>query len=90
MVEGKFDATIIWGPTAGYYAKQYKDEAELVLLPITATNKQNAEAKYVYSMSMAVRYGEKEWKQKINQLIKENKQEIDKILLDYGVPLIEN
>ena len=90
LVEGKFDATIIWGPTAGYYAKQYKDEAELVLLPITATNKQNPEAKYVYSMSMAVRYGEKEWKQKINQLIKENKQEINKILLDYGVPLIEN
>ncbi len=89
LVEGKFDATIVWGPTAGYYAKKYKDEAELVLLPITATNKQNPEAKYVYSMSMAVRYGEKEWKNKINQLIEENRSEIRQILLDYGIPLIE-
>jgi hypothetical protein len=45
--------------------------------------------KYSYSNSMAVRYGEKEWKEKINNLIKENKAEIEKILTDYGVPLVK-
>ena len=88
LVDGKIDVTIVWGPTAGYYARQYKDQAELVLLPLK-DDLNNPEAKFIYSMAMAVRYGEKEWKEKVNQLIKENKEEIRKILLDYGVPLIE-
>ncbi|MCG8323902.1 MAG: quinoprotein dehydrogenase-associated putative ABC transporter substrate-binding protein [Thiotrichales bacterium] len=89
LVAGKIDATIVWGPTAGYYAKKLKDQAEIVLLPINDIDKQNAEAKYTYNMSMAVRYGNKEWKDKINQLLKDNKDDIDKILMDYGVPLAE-
>jgi len=36
-----------------------------------------------------VRYGEKAWKEKINKVIKENKAEIEKILMDYGVPLVK-
>lgn len=89
IVDGKIDAAIIWGPTAGYYANKYKDRAELVLLPVKDDVKKNREMKFSYSMSMAVRYGEKAWKEKINNLIKENKTEIDKILTGYGVPLIK-
>jgi hypothetical protein len=39
---------------------------------------------------MAVRYGEGDWKDKVNSLIDENQAEINKILTDYGVPLIQN
>jgi quinoprotein dehydrogenase-associated probable ABC transporter substrate-binding protein len=88
LVTGNIDATIIWGPTAGYYAKQYKDKADLVLLPLK-DDPRNPEMKFKYRMAMAVRFGEKAWKEKINQLIKDNKKEIDKILTDYGVPLVE-
>ena len=42
-----------------------------------------------YSFSMAVRYGEKKWKETINKLIKENKTEIEDILIDYNIPLIK-
>jgi len=87
LVAGKIDATIVWGPTAGYFAKKYKDEAEIVLLPIQDSD-QNAEAKYTYSMSMAVRYGEKEWKDRINTIVQDNIEEIHKILTDFGVPLV--
>ena len=90
LVSGKIDATIVWGPTAGYYAKKYKDKAELVLLPLEDDpNNPNPEMKFTYNLSMAVRYGENEWKEKINRLVKENKKEIDQILKDYGVPLKE-
>jgi mxaJ protein len=89
IVDGKIDVAIIWGPTAGYYAKVYKDKAELVLLPVKDNVKKNRQMKFSYSNSMAVRYGEKEWKEKINNLIKENKTEIEKILTDYGVPLVK-
>jgi len=87
LIAGKIDATIIWGPTAGYYAKQYKDKAELVLLPMKDDPK-NPEMKFIYKMAMAVRFGEKEWKEEINKLIKDNKKEIHKILTDFSVPLV--
>jgi len=88
LVNGTIDATIVWGPTAGYYAKKYKGKAELVLLPLEDDPK-DPQMKYTYNLSMAVRYGENEWKEKINRLVKENKTEIDQILKDYGVPLKE-
>ena len=88
LVAGHIDATIIFGPTAGYYAKKYKDKAELVLLPMKDDPK-NPEMKFVYKMAMAVRFGDKAWKDKVNQLIKDNREEIKKILTDYNVPLVE-
>ena len=89
IVDGKIDAAVIWGPVAGYYAKKYADKAELVLLPVKDDVKKNREMRFSFSNSMAVRYGEKEWKEKINSVIKENKAEIEKILTDYGVPLVK-
>jgi len=88
VVNGNIDVTIVWGPTAGYFARQYKDKVELVLLPLS-DDPINPELKFTYNLSMAVRYGEKEWKDKINRLIKENQKEIEQILMDYGVPLQE-
>lgn len=88
LASGKIDATIVWGPTAAYFAKELADEAEIVLLPVK-DNPSIPEAKFVYSMAMGVRYGDKEWKEKINNTIKENIDEIHKILKDYGVPLVQ-
>jgi len=89
IVSGKIDAAIVWGPTAGYFAKRYKDKAELVLLPVKDDLKKNRQMQFTYSNAMAVRYGEKVWKEKINNVIKENIEEIEKILTDYGVPLVK-
>lgn len=89
IVDGKIDTAVIWGPTAGFYAKKYKDKAELVLLPVKDDVKKNREMRFSFSNSMAVRYGEKEWKEKINKVVQENKDEIEKILSDFGVPLVK-
>jgi mxaJ protein len=89
IVDGKIDAAVIWGPIAGFYANKYKDKAELVLLPVKDDVKKNREMRFTFSNSMAVRYGEKEWKETLNKVIKENKTEIEKILTDYGVPLVK-
>jgi len=37
---------------------------------------------------MGVRYGEKAWKQTIEDLIAKNQSKIDAILTEYGVPLV--
>ncbi|MEE8320451.1 MAG: quinoprotein dehydrogenase-associated putative ABC transporter substrate-binding protein [Gammaproteobacteria bacterium] len=87
LIEGKIDVTIVWGPMAGYFAKKYSDEAELVMLRMT-DDPTEPSMKFQYSISMGVRYGEPEWKAKVNQLIADNREEIKQILLDYGVPMV--
>ena len=90
LVAGNIDATIAWGPTAGYYAKKYKDQVELVLLPLNEDKEgKNPNLRFKFSIAMGVRHADKEWKAKVNQLIKENKEEIDQILIEYGVILIK-
>ncbi len=82
LVSDKVNLTFVWGPIAGYFAKQIKDH-EVVVIPM------NSEPgfKFDYSIAMAVRFGEKEWKEQINRLIDKHQDEIHKILTDYGVPL---
>jgi quinoprotein dehydrogenase-associated probable ABC transporter substrate-binding protein len=78
LIDGKIGSTIVWGPMAAYFANLYKDEAEI-----------EPSMKFQYSMAMGVRHGEEEWKEQVNQLIRDNKEEIRQILLDYNIPLVE-
>ena len=87
IVANKIDATVIWGPIAGYYAKKHSDK-NLVAVPLPS-GKDNPEMKFNYNMAMAVRYGENEWKARVNRFIDENNEKILSILEDYGIPLGE-
>lgn len=84
LADGKLDAAIVWGPIAGYFAKQVK-EPKLTVVPM----KSEPGVKFDYSMSMGVRYGERDWKQQIEALIEKRQPEINAILKDFGVPLLE-
>lgn len=84
LANGKIDAAIVWGPIAGYFAKQVK-EPKLTVVPLRS----EPGVKFDYAMAMGVRYGEREWKQTIESLIEKRKPEITQILRDYGVPLLE-
>jgi mxaJ protein len=86
IVANKIDATIIWGPIAGYYAKN-TEKVELVVLPLQA-GEDDPEMKFNYNISMAVRFGDNQWKQQVNELIDRNQTGINKILNDYGMPSI--
>ena len=87
IAAGKIDAAIIWGPTAGYYAKTLHGEADLVLLPMH-DDPAHPDMKFEFSFAMAVRYGDDAWKQQVQQLIKDNSSEINSILKEYGIPLL--
>ena len=87
LISGKIDATIAWGPTAGYFAKNAEGGENITVLPLR-NDPESPLLKFEYSMAMAVRYGEKEWKDKINQLIVENQEELNTILADFGVLLL--
>ena len=87
LIAGKIDAAIIWGPTIGYLAKTLEGGEDLIVLPVY-DDPSSPLLKFEFTVAMAVRYGEKEWKDKINQLIAENQAEINAILEGYGVPLL--
>lgn len=84
LVNDKINLTFVWGPIAGYFAKQIKGHT-LAVIPMTS----EPGIKFDYRIAMAVRRGEKEWKDQVNSLIDKHKDEIHTILTEYGVPLLE-
>ena len=60
---------------------------KLILKPLI---KEKLPPRLVYRITMGVRRGELEWKRKLNSLIRKNQGEIDRILADYGVPLLDD
>jgi hypothetical protein len=84
MLEGTIDAAILWGPMAGYYAKN--SGANLAVVPLV---KEKTGSRMTYRITMGVRPSDQEWKRTLNRVIKDNQAEINKILLDFGVPLID-
>jgi quinoprotein dehydrogenase-associated probable ABC transporter substrate-binding protein len=81
---GEIDAAVLWGPMAGYYAKQAKPP--LHVTPLVA---EKSGPRLVYRIGMGVRPADQNWKRLLNRLIEENQPAINKILLDYGVPLLD-
>jgi len=86
LVNEEIDMTIIYGPFAGWWQKK-TDEVDIVTIPLK-NDPDRPEMRFEFNMSMAVRYGEDEWKQTVNKFIREKKDEIHAILEEYNVPLL--
>lgn len=84
MLAGTIDAAIMWGPMAGYYVK--KSGADLAVVPMV---KEKVGSRMSFRITMGVRPSDQEWKRTLNRFIKDNQAEINKILLGYNVPLID-
>jgi quinoprotein dehydrogenase-associated probable ABC transporter substrate-binding protein len=83
LEKGDIDVALLWGPIAGYYAK--KSPERLIVTPLHDENG----ARMSFRICFGVRHSDQNWKRELNQLISQNKAEIEKILTDYGVPLVE-
>jgi len=86
LIDGKVNMTIIFGPFAGWWKKK-TDEVEIVTIPLM-NDPDKPQMQFEFNMSMAVRYGEDEWKQTVNKFIHEKRDEIHAILKEYNVPLL--
>lgn len=84
MHDGVIDAAIVWGPMGGYYAK--KSGLDLAVVPLV---REKMGSRMTYRITMGVRPSDQDWKRTLNQVIKENQSEINKILISYGVPLLD-
>lgn len=84
LVKGDIDAGVLWGPLAGYYARAAGTPVSVVPLV-----KETSGPPLVYYIGMGVRPTDQEWKRVLNNLIRENRGEIEHIILAYGVPLLD-
>jgi quinoprotein dehydrogenase-associated probable ABC transporter substrate-binding protein len=81
--KGDIAAGILWGPIAAYWAK--RDGDPLVVVPLV---KDIGAARIAFRITMGVRNGDDNWKRKLNDVIRKRRADIDKVLLDYDVPLL--
>ncbi len=85
VLKGEIDVGVLWGPFAGWLLKDHLDK--LTVQPLTenvvGTGRVN------YRITMGVRANESNWKRELNEVIKKRQADIDRILLSYNVPLLD-
>jgi len=81
---GEIDAGVLWGPIAGYFASRNGEKLEVVPLL-----KETVGPRMIYRITFGVRNLEDEWKRELNRIIAKRQGDIDAVLLDYGVPLLD-
>jgi ABC-type amino acid transport substrate-binding protein len=84
LAKGDIDCGILWGPMAGYFAKQA--DPPLVVVPLT---KETAGPPMTFRIGMAVRPADQEWKRTLNKLIMDNQEEINRLLISYNIPILD-
>jgi quinoprotein dehydrogenase-associated probable ABC transporter substrate-binding protein len=83
IAAGTIDGGLLWGPIGGYYAKKSDVPLKVVALP------KEPGTRMTYRITMGVRFHDQDWKRQLNRLIRDNQDEINAILADYGVPLLD-
>ena len=84
VAAGTIDVGILWGPIAGYWAKQQPEALEVT--PLVGEEKG---LRLDFRMAMGLRRNEPDWKRELNELVAANGDAIQAILLDYGIPLLD-
>jgi len=84
VASGKIDAAIVWGPAAGYFAAREPIPLEVVPVPSGTT-----ELPFAFDMSLGVRKTDEAFASQLEKVLETKHTEIDKILKDYGVPLLD-
>lgn len=84
--KGYVDIAAVWGPLAGFFAKQ--SPVPLVVTPIADTES-FAPLRFQYSMAMGVRKGDDTLRDRLDHVIGQQQQQIDALLSSYGVPMLD-
>lgn len=84
VAHGQLDLAVIWGPIAGYVARQQTVPLTLVPLPAEVDS-----VPLAFSVSMGIRTRETAWKHELNTLLERLAPQIQTLLHGYGVPLLD-
>lgn len=84
VIDRKVDVSFVWGPIAGYYAKQLG--SNLTLTPVQDDSL--TKIPFAYSMGMATRRREGAFRDSLQKFLDTRAPEIRRILEQYGIPLL--
>lgn len=84
VTAGQIDVAMVWGPFAGYFAKQEK--AALDIVPVSP--KTFLAIPFTYQIAAGVRKGDQILLARVDEAITINSAEIRRILDQYGVPQV--
>ncbi|MFK5598961.1 rare earth element methanol dehydrogenase accessory protein XoxJ [Methylobacterium sp. HMF5984] len=84
LAAGQIDAAVLWGPSAGWLAKQSGTAMDVIPLL-----KEPDRPPMSYRIAMAVRIGENDWKRSLNTILRKRRSDIEAVLRDFDVPLLE-
>ena len=85
LTSGKIDAAIVWGPIAAHLVNKHSGSPDWRAVAFA----RDSQIKFDYDIAMGVRYGEKEWKDTVEDWIAKHHARIDQILIEYGIPLVD-
>jgi mxaJ protein len=84
VANGEVDVAVAWGPLAGYFAK--RSPVPLATTPVTP--ERDGAMAYVFEIAMGVRRRDSTRSAALDAELARRRPEIDRILSDYGVPLV--
>ena len=84
LASHQIDVAILWGPMAGYHARLANPPMRVTLL-----TKDSGGPQLAFRIGMGVRATDQNWKRLLNRLLAENRADINRLLLGFGVPLVD-
>ncbi|MBW9265146.1 MAG: substrate-binding domain-containing protein [Candidatus Thiodiazotropha sp. (ex. Lucinisca nassula)] len=84
VADGTIDVAVIWGPIAGYVASRQETPLSVIPLPAKVDS-----VPLAFNVSMGIRRRESNWKHQLNLELEKLSPNIEKILLEYNIPLLD-
>jgi mxaJ protein len=85
VIDGDVDVAIVWGPFAGYFAKQ--QNMALTITPVSPAS--FLSVPFAYDISAAVRKGNQALLDEVNRALIHQCRAIHALLTEYGIPLVQ-
>jgi quinoprotein dehydrogenase-associated probable ABC transporter substrate-binding protein len=85
MAAGNIDVAIVWGPIAGQLVREHPAPTQWRAVAFTP----DPQIRFDYQIAMGVRFGEKQWKDTLDQWIASHRDKVQQILLSYRVPMVD-
>jgi mxaJ protein len=86
VARGDVDVAVVWGPTAGYFAKHSR--VPLDVTPVKPGPDPSG-MRFSFGISLGARRGNTEFRDTLDGILKKRQADIAKILDEYGVPRTE-
>jgi mxaJ protein len=85
VARGEIDVAVAWGPLAGYFAK--KQRVALEIVPVSPEIDLPF-LPFVFDIAVGVRRGDEAFRDQLDEILRRNRDRVEKILDEYGVPRV--